>query len=215
MTRPPGPFNIPKFDFRVSAFAGNAPMRVMFQPLVKSGIASFEWDFDGDGVFEAKTPGAISYEYKEPGEYMPVAMATFKDGDVVTVDGDTIEVANDTPEILEVPVPPVGINDSWDTARRLHLKDMVVQTSVSIDVFKFACHTTRLYRISLMPATFTVPDGLELRVLSRSGHFVASSGGLGRYGWLLLQLGDHKEYQIQVVGQGSYGLVIEKADLSE
>jgi len=47
-----------------------------------SGISSYEWDFDGDGVYDyfSATTGSTTYEYTQSGEYFPVCRITDNSG---------------------------------------------------------------------------------------------------------------------------------------
>ena len=47
-----------------------------------SGISSYEWDFDGDGIYDyfSKTTGNTSFEYTQSGEYFPVCRITDNSG---------------------------------------------------------------------------------------------------------------------------------------
>lgn len=207
MTNVPEPFDVPAFSFRAGAVAGSAPLRTMFYPMVKSGIAEFQWDFDGNGHAEERTKGPISWEYKIPGAYYPRAVAIFNDGNSAVFLGDEIEVVAPKLEPLQIAAPPMGENDRWETARRIHVGDRHMQQGAGIDVYKFSCHKHGLYDLRLKPIMFAPPRPLELLLLTESGKFIASTSG----GWLRVPLSDHNTYQIQVKGNGYYSLTLDEA----
>jgi len=57
-------------DFSADPSSGHAPLTVEFLDSSTSHpeIVSWQWDFEGDGVFDAEGPGAV-HTYEEPGRY--------------------------------------------------------------------------------------------------------------------------------------------------
>ncbi len=53
---------------------GNAPLTVQWRAAFASGSAPVQWDFDGDGVFDAEGQSA-SHTYSQPGQYWVMARA--------------------------------------------------------------------------------------------------------------------------------------------
>ncbi len=70
--------------FRVNASAsatsGDIPLDVSFSVTHVGGgnIIRYEWDFEGDGVFDFDSPltGSVSHRYTQPGRYTPVVRVT-------------------------------------------------------------------------------------------------------------------------------------------
>ena len=208
MVKVPGPFDVPKFSFRVDVVEGVAPLRVLFQPLVKSGIGEFRWDFDGDGKFEEVTKGPVTWEYGEEGTWRPRAEAVFPEegGDTYEASGE-VHVVGWTPGMLNAGMPGNGCeNDSEQTARRLNCPGTVVQLANGSCFYRFSCHEHGLYRFYLRPVSYAVSEGMVLKVLSASGKFLGASGGNGNYGMLVIRLSDHNDYQVVVEGSGPYML---------
>ena len=202
----PPPFNIPKFSYRTGALDGGPPFKTMFYPMVKSGLAEFHWDFEGDREFVKVSNGAVSYTFIEEGVYKPLAKAVFEDGTEETYSGPEIDVHELKVVPLKLGIPPAGDNNRWETAKRLHENSRVIQTCNYIDVFKFPCNRHAIFELRLLPVTMEPPEPLELEVLTESGKFIASTKGK----WLRLKMDDHVTYQIQVKGQGYYSLMLEE-----
>jgi hypothetical protein len=51
---------------------GNAPLDVQWRAALASGAGSVQWDFDGDGVFDAEGQSA-KHTYSQPGQYWVMA----------------------------------------------------------------------------------------------------------------------------------------------
>jgi len=69
----------PKAVIRVSPTTATAPLNARFtvDASDNEGIASYEWDFDGNGVYdETTTRGSTTFLYETPGEYEPVIRVT-------------------------------------------------------------------------------------------------------------------------------------------
>ncbi len=85
------------------ALNGNAPLNVTFggefvDP-IDGFVESFQWDFDGDNIFDhfSETTPAASYTYTEPGTY--VATLKITDGLYSASDQVTIHVATSSPVV--------------------------------------------------------------------------------------------------------------------
>ena len=91
---------------------GNAPLTVNFggefiDP-IDGVVDSFQWDFDGDNVFDlfSEEKPATSYTYSEPGTY--VATLKITDGSYSAIDRVTIDVATSSPVVTATASPKGG-----------------------------------------------------------------------------------------------------------
>ena len=105
------------------AVAANAP----------SGIASYEWDFDGDGIYDyySKTTGSTTHEYTDSGEYFPVCRV---------VDNNGIAVA-------DTHLQPINVTLGKDVNIQLFLTPQTALTSpVQVAISTYADKGTVSYR---------------------------------------------------------------------
>ncbi len=76
--------------------AGEIPLEVTFTGSAtdNGSIVRYEWDFDGDGLFDYDSPttGDTSYTYRSPGTYSPVVRVTDDEGLMVYDSSRTIYV---------------------------------------------------------------------------------------------------------------------------
>jgi large repetitive protein len=63
---PPPPFQP---VLTASPLAGSAPLVVTFDACQSTGVTSFMWDFDGDGVEDQRGPCRVQHTYSQPGTY--------------------------------------------------------------------------------------------------------------------------------------------------
>jgi len=212
-TKPPAPFNLPKFSFNASATEGNAPLLVMFQPLVKSSIATYYWDFEGIGRWQESSNGPIAWEYSNPGTYTPSALADFPEEKTeASHTGDPIVVTPFKPELLDINLAPTTADcySSWHKACRIKEGDRFVHQISNVAIYKFSCHAHGLYQITLDPIGYVADRGLVLEVKSETGRVKARSGGKGSYGRLILPLQDNQTHQIWVKGSGPYSIYLKR-----
>lgn len=84
-------------SFTADPLSGTAPLDVTFSVSASDAdgsIAGYEWDFDGNGTYEASTSTVpVSHTYTAPGTYKAVVRVTDDDGASVTA-SVTIEVAD-------------------------------------------------------------------------------------------------------------------------
>lgn len=94
MTVRAAPLGAPSVRLTPSPASGSTPLTVSFSAVVTDPgakpISSYEWDFDGDGTFDATTTTASKQNvYNTPGTYYPQVRITTQDGrtalDVKTV----------------------------------------------------------------------------------------------------------------------------------
>ena len=71
-----GPPNSPSAKATADANNGNAPLNIIFNGVASdpdNNIVKYEWDFDGDGIYEwvSQNTSSIPYSYTKPGNYYP------------------------------------------------------------------------------------------------------------------------------------------------
>ena len=99
------PKGSPTVEAKASKYSGNAPLNVNLSATVNDpqnrGFKSYEWDFDGDGVYDynSTTTPDINYTYTKAGKYYPKIRVTTNDGRTTS---DAIEVTIDLNIILSI-----------------------------------------------------------------------------------------------------------------
>jgi PKD repeat protein len=135
--RPPG---APTVTATASPTSGNSPLTVSFNGSANDGgvinatIVLWEWDFDGDAVFDYSSPTspATIHTYTEGGAFGPTLRATDNDGDFsqdsldILVDvSASLSIPDDTLDLTGGATDTVAINTSLggDVPVRLFLKN--------------------------------------------------------------------------------------------
>ncbi len=107
----PGPLGSPSVEGTATPASGNASLTVNFNGTVTDGgsIVLWEWDFEGDGVFDFSSPTspATSHTYANGGVFAPALRVTDNDGLTST---DTVEVIVNLTASLTIP------DDTFDPA---------------------------------------------------------------------------------------------------
>ncbi len=97
--------------FRIQPAQGDAPLRVTFlpEPVTDTAVQSFEWDFDGDGRFDARESigGSQTYTYGAPGVYAPRLQVTDSRG-ARDVQSLSLTVGNAPPLVSALVEPSNG-----------------------------------------------------------------------------------------------------------
>lgn len=110
------PNQIPMASITVSPIGGTAPLQVTLTGSGSDsdgGISVFEWDFEGDGVYDRSEQQSVNltYTYRTPGIYQPTLRVTDNGGSTGTAETTvTVEYPDQYPDItiLSQPDPPRG-----------------------------------------------------------------------------------------------------------
>jgi len=100
----------PTVVYRTRTTQGTAPLTVDFNPTVRdltsSGIARWEWDFDGDGVIDSTEAAPISHTYDRVGNFYPKVRVTAADGSSGTDIMNIITVADHSMTLADAAINP-------------------------------------------------------------------------------------------------------------
>lgn len=72
--------DVPVADFSASPTNGTAPLTVTFTNLTVGDIASYAWDFNGDGTTDSTSANPAPYTYTSGGQYQAQLIVTDADG---------------------------------------------------------------------------------------------------------------------------------------
>ena len=204
------PFNMADFDFYTYASKGAAPLGTLFQPMVRSGIGVFYWDFNGDGVIDNSSRMTAWHVYTEEGVYTPGA--TFVDDAGHSYTSKTTPSITVTGGITKVEHGNAinKGNDDFSTAERLRVGNKLYRVlSSSYNFYRLSVPTGGgLYTIGVAPLNSKSEDGVKVVLQNYyANKTLAMSGGNGNYGYMVVRLSTG-DYYIRVESKYSTEYVI-------